>query len=99
MPPQLDQLVPDADTLLAMSEEDLGHVLLKVAKSQLQNGMFFPDAVVKVTSGASMAAYPHLPFPGREREVEVALAEAWSWLNNQSLIVPAPDMAATVTKC
>jgi hypothetical protein len=31
-------------------------------------------------------------FPGCEREVEVAFAEAWSWLNNQSLIVPAPDI-------
>jgi uncharacterized protein (TIGR02391 family) len=61
-------------------------------RANSKNGMFFPDAVVKVTSGASMAAYPHLPFPGREREVEVALAEAWSWLNNQSLIVPAPDI-------
>jgi uncharacterized protein (TIGR02391 family) len=90
--PQLDQLVSTADILLAMSVEDLGHVLLKVAKSQLQNGMFFPDAVVKVTSGVGMAAYPHLPFPGRQHEVEVALAEAWSWLRNQSLIVPAPDI-------
>ena len=42
MPPQLDQLVPDADTLLAMSEEDLGHVLLKVAKSQLQKWHVLP---------------------------------------------------------
>jgi uncharacterized protein (TIGR02391 family) len=90
--PQLDQLVPTVDVLLAMSAEDLGHVLLKVAKSQLQHNMFFPDSVVKVTSGFGMAAYPHLPFPGHEREVELALAEAWSWLRNQALIVPAPDI-------
>src|ERR1700730_7061167 len=90
--PQLDKLVPSVEVLLAMSSEDLGHVLLKVAKSQLQNGIFFPDAVVKITSGTGMTAYPHLPFPGHEREVELALAEAWNWLRNQSLIVPAPDI-------
>jgi uncharacterized protein (TIGR02391 family) len=87
--PQLDQLVPTAEILLAMSPEDLGHVLLKVAKSQLQNGMFFPASVVQVNSGRG---YHELPFPEHKGEVERALAEAWSWLSNNRLMVPSPGM-------
>jgi uncharacterized protein (TIGR02391 family) len=89
--PQLDDLVPTAEVLLAMSTEDLGHILLKVAKSQLQNGFFWPDSIGKVNRPGH-GGYPHTPFPAHEREVELALAEALVWLRNQALIVPAPGI-------
>jgi hypothetical protein len=85
---QLDQLIPSIEIFRAMSVEDFGHVLLKVAKSQLQNGTFWPDGIVQVDG----RGYKRAPFPGHEREVERVLAEAWNWLSTNSLIVPAPGL-------
>jgi uncharacterized protein (TIGR02391 family) len=61
---------------------------VKVAKSQLQNGMFWPDGVVQCNIGT---IYRRAPFRGHETEAQQVLAEAWNWLEVNSLIVPAPD--------
>lgn len=82
----LKELVPTAEVLLALTPEELGPILLKVAKDRQQNGMFIPDDVVKEQSGSG---YTHLPYQGHERDVQRALSETWNWLQTQSLIVPA----------
>jgi hypothetical protein len=46
--PTLQQLVPDVDVLLALAPEELGGILLKVGKSQLQNGMISLDNISQV---------------------------------------------------
>jgi uncharacterized protein (TIGR02391 family) len=86
--PTLKQLVPTAEVLLALPAEELGPILLKVAKDQRQHGMFWPDTVVKENSGGIW----QLPYPDRQKEVVLALAEAWNWLRTQSLILPAEGM-------
>ncbi len=87
--PTVQQLVPDVDVLLALSPEELGGVLLKVAKSQLQNGMVHLNNLSLVTIGTGMAATQQSPWVGRERQVELALSEGWNWLVVQGLLVPA----------
>lgn len=38
-------LVPDVDVLLSLAPEELAPILLRLARGQLQNGMFQPDSV------------------------------------------------------
>jgi len=87
--PTVQQLVPDVDVLLALAPEELGAILLKVAKSQLQNGMVQLNNLSSVIVGVGMAATRQSPWVGREREVELALSEGWNWLVVQGLLVPA----------
>jgi uncharacterized protein (TIGR02391 family) len=89
----LKSLVPDVDVLLALAPEELAPILLKVARSQLHDGMFNPGNIALTVVGTGMAArdasvYP----PERESEVQTALSEAWQWLTINMLIVPAPGM-------
>jgi uncharacterized protein (TIGR02391 family) len=88
----LDRLIPDPDILLALAPEELAPILLKLAKANLQNGIFHPNNITKVTSGSGMAAWQHSPYNRREHEVDIALSEGWNWLRINSLIVPAPDI-------
>jgi hypothetical protein len=93
--PTLQELIPDVDVLVALAPEELGWYLLRVAKSQLQHGIFAPSNLTLVTSGSGMAAHQHSPYGAREDEVELAAAEAWNWLRVQGLIVPAPGINGT----
>src|SRR5258708_21351090 len=88
----LQSLFPDVDALLAMSPEDLEPVLLTLARRHSQGGMFWPGAVVEVTTGTGIAttkefAYPH----HKKHEVESLINETWECLRRDRLIMPAPD--------
>lgn len=48
--PNLDQLIPDVDALLALAPEELAPHLLEVAKSHLQNGGMFTINNAMLTS-------------------------------------------------
>lgn len=91
--PSLIDLIPDFEVLLGLAPEELGKVLLKVAKSNEQNGIFHTETVTTVVTGTGMAvtntfAYP----PQRMPLVEIAIIEAWQWLTIHMLIVPAPGI-------
>jgi uncharacterized protein (TIGR02391 family) len=85
--------VPTIDLLLALAPEELAPVLLRRASAAIQNGMFHQDYV----SGSHALYAEQIPgskgYPsGREREVEIAIAEAWGWLRINLLVVPAPGL-------
>lgn len=87
----LKSLIPDVEVLLALSPEELGKHLLRVARDQLDAGKFHPNNFTSTVVGVGMAAtdtpvYPH----ERANEVHVALSEAWQWLRMNILVVPAP---------
>jgi uncharacterized protein (TIGR02391 family) len=89
----LQTVVPDVDVLLAMQPEELAPILLRLARSHSQRGMFYPDSVTTVTVGTGMAATDQFCYPPhREQEIEIALSEAWQWLRINMLIVPASGM-------
>lgn len=82
--PTLYDLVPDVDVLLALAPEDLGRVLLRVAKSNLQhNGLIHPQSVAEVLGR------PWYP-PQYRDQIAHTLAEGWAWLDKNILLVPAP---------
>lgn len=86
--------VPDPDALLAMAPEELGAKLLfltrlRASKGRLTNGMLHPGNYIGEigSPGIGGAKYP----PNSVAQVQLALSEAWAWLEAQGLIVPTPD--------
>jgi uncharacterized protein (TIGR02391 family) len=85
--------IPDADTLYRLQQEELGQILLRIAVSSMQNGMFQPDSMVGVLQNIPGEPELERRFPRNQRDrIELALAEAWNWLSTQGLIMPALGM-------
>ena len=88
----LHALIPDVGMLLALAPEELAPVLLRLAKKDRldHNNMFTTATVTPYLYGAnfdSTGGYPR----HKQAEVDVALAEAWNWLQVTGLIVPASE--------
>lgn len=82
----ISELIPDARILVSLPPEKVGRALMICARSQMQNAMFVPSSV---TIGPHEAGYAS---PNLGREVQVALAEAWHWLELNMLIMPEPGV-------
>ena len=74
------ELIPDADTLLALEPEELGLVLLQVinlsSEGQFHSG-YFTHSINQLTPP---------PYGERTRDAMVAIAEAIAWLEGQGLV-------------
>jgi len=81
---RLSVLIPDVDVLLSLPPEELSFYVLQAARADMQNGLVHLQGILNdITEHA----------PGQRRnEVEVAVTEAWLWLENQLLLVRAPGM-------
>lgn len=77
---------PKPEELLALTPEDLGGVIIELMPPLLQNGMFNPAALLAQVYQMVGPSYP----PGSRRAVELAAAEAISWLVTEGLLVPDP---------
>ena len=87
----LFEAIPDVEVLLALEPEELGAKLLFLVKAQYGPAMFHPGNMQnELWSGVipSQATYSQQ----HQRPIGLALAEAWSWLEAQGLIVPEDDM-------
>jgi uncharacterized protein (TIGR02391 family) len=85
--PGLIDILPDAGSLLALAPEDLGMILMNLA--QKERGNFTLSHFVMPLWNANVSAYPqHMRTP-----VARATAEAWQWLQNEGLIMVAPDQS------
>jgi hypothetical protein len=79
-------LFPKPEDVLALTPEDFGGVIVELMPPLLQNGKFNP---------AALTAQVYQPFgpsytPGSSRAVELAIAEAISWLVTEGILVPDP---------
>ena len=85
------ELVPDADTLLAMQPEDLAGPLLEVLNSRSGAERQF-----HMNNFASELSYGHPPKYPIEHAAAIhrAVWEAWGWLVREGLLVIAADAAA-----
>jgi uncharacterized protein (TIGR02391 family) len=78
--------IPTVELLLSFAPEELAPVLLRQAVASMQNGIFMrPAGDLLYARLPGMSGYPS----GREREIDVALGEAWGWLEINLLVVPA----------
>jgi uncharacterized protein (TIGR02391 family) len=85
----LIDFLPDANALKALEPEDLGFVLLQLIQQGREPRFTLSDYEMPLWN-ANVPGYPH-----RERTpVGRALAEAWQWLQNDSLMMPDPEQSS-----
>ena len=85
--------IPSVELLLSLAPEELAPVLLKQAVATMQNGIFQRPGDHLLYPGPipNSPEYPR----GRADEIEIAVAEAWGWLEINLLVVPAPGINGT----
>ena len=90
---ELTQAIPDVDVLLALEPEELGAKLLfLLRKRSFQRNMFLPANLNAELWPSVLLPGQQTPYPSNRRDaIDVALAEAWAWLEGQGLMVPAAD--------
>ncbi|WP_193337430.1 TIGR02391 family protein [Devosia beringensis] len=92
---ELPTAIPDVDGLLLLQPEELGAKLLFLVRQRGANGilnmnMFHPQSMISElwTNHGGALKYPR----EREDQINMALIEAWAWIEAQGLIVPALGM-------
>jgi hypothetical protein len=90
---ELTQAIPDPNVLLMLEPEELGAKLLfLLRKRNFSRDMFTPGNLnMEIWSSVNLPGQQQ-PYPNTQREaINLALAEAWAWLEAQGLIVAAPE--------
>ena len=86
---QLVQQIPDLTVLLALEPEELGAKLLFLVKAREGNSMFHPGNLMSELAPlyhGDTGAYAG----GAGLDVQLAVTEAWAWLEVQGLVIPEP---------
>lgn len=92
---QLVELIPDPDVVVALEPEELGLRMLPVLATWPQFVNMSLDAYLQNLIGnprdpASVGQYPQ----NRRNEIAVAASEAWTWLENATLLIKPPPIGA-----
>jgi uncharacterized protein (TIGR02391 family) len=86
---KLSDVIPDADVLCALEPEELGLRMLPVLEHW--DGRFYPltlNRFIEVVHG-NLRAPSGFP-PARGTEIELAIREAWAWLEGAALLIEGP---------
>jgi uncharacterized protein (TIGR02391 family) len=92
---ELAQLFPTPEALLALEPDALGAKILSLLCKRPPNqnqGMFLLSGLT-----GELWPYPTIPshqspFPQNKRpEIDLAISEAWAWLEREGLLIPASD--------
>lgn len=79
--------IPDVDVLVSLATEELAETVLRIAALHRQNGLAHLQTLTTQVAGMhGMGGYPQ----SRQKEAELAVAEAWNWLVVQGLLIPEP---------
>lgn len=89
---QLRDVIPDVNVLLSLSPEELAFPLLQIARATLQNGLTHRQSVQPPSSAAMVTGSNWGYGAQHDASVEIAVAEAWSWLELNLFLVPAPGV-------
>ncbi len=83
----LPELIPDVDYLLGLEAEELASYILAVVSGLRQNRLVHLDHLMN----SVVKLYPHSPGYNDPRidEIQLAITEAWNWLEVQGLLLPA----------
>jgi uncharacterized protein (TIGR02391 family) len=90
----LIDLIPDAETLLVLAPEERAFYVLQAAQHETIGGaagLMNIDRLLPQITGPTMIGKPGYPSRYQE-EAEIAVTEAWGWLENQLILVPAPGL-------
>jgi uncharacterized protein (TIGR02391 family) len=88
------EIVPNVEALLAMAPDELAPVLLHLAKRNVQNGAVHLSHIrIFPQEGVGFVSSPSRPVNSqKDMEINVAVGEAWNWLQVQGLLVPMPGI-------
>ncbi len=84
----LTSLIPEVDVLVSLATEELAATVLRLAAEHRNNNLAHLQSVATQINGTVGAdnGYPQ----NRQKEAELAIAEAWNWLVVQGLLIPEP---------
>lgn len=82
--------IPDAETVISLAPEELAFQLLQIARTHVQNGLLQMDSVITLQPSANSQDPPYPP--NMQEDVEIALIEAWHWLELNAFLMPAPGI-------
>jgi len=85
-------MIPSREAVLAMPPDQLGG-LLSLVHPHIQNGIFVPAGVGRRGNRQGGTDFGYRD--GADKEVERATAEAWQWVEQNGLIMPAEGMNGT----
>jgi len=93
---ELAQVFPTADALLAVEPDVLGTKILALLckRPQHQNqGMFHLNNLIQELWLFALLPGQQTSFPQSKRpEIDLAITEAWAWLEREGLLIPASDL-------
>lgn len=87
----LIEVLPDEEQLLSLEVEELAAFVLRIAGTQLQNGIV---SLSNLSLTRNEHGSPRFS-PAREKEIQLAVAEAWVWLEANGFLVPAQGYNGT----
>jgi uncharacterized protein (TIGR02391 family) len=87
---QIIEAIPDVNAFLALEPEELASKVLFLIGPTA--GMFHPGNIKGEMWSQNIGLLPPTEWQKRENEVNLALAEAFAWLEAQALIVPAEGL-------
>lgn len=93
---ELARILPTADALLALEPDALGTKILAVLCNRPPNqnqGMFHLNNLIQELWPFALLPGQQSPFPqNRRSEIDLAIGEAWAWLQREGLLIPASDI-------
>jgi uncharacterized protein (TIGR02391 family) len=92
----ISAFIPDIDVLLALAPEELAPAILALAARHAQNGMCNLANMTTAFQASHFQATPSRSNPAQaERQISLAIREAWQWLYLNMLIMPAEGINGT----
>lgn len=85
---ELAQAIPDVDVLLGLEPEELGAKILLLLRGRPDRENFHPGNLAIELRDMRFESHQPAQHSLRWKEVSLALAEAWAWLEAQALVVP-----------
>jgi uncharacterized protein (TIGR02391 family) len=89
----LPELIPDVDYLLAMETEELAATLLPILANQRDSSGVHPTNFISSLFSFNTGGHRYVDL--RQREIELAVSEAWNWLEVQGLLITASGVNGT----
>ncbi|MBD1548218.1 TIGR02391 family protein [Roseibium aggregatum] len=88
---QLPKTVPDPEVLISLEPEELASIMLFLLREAKGREKFHPYNLAGEVWGNGTAAHPKYD-RAFEEDINLAISEAWAWLEAQALIVPVPGI-------
>ena len=82
---ELLSAIPDVQMLLALTPEELASKMLFLLRKRGEEKFHLGNLDNELWACSGQKQYPRQ----HEREISLAIAEAWAWLQAQGLVVPA----------